>query len=76
MIKQIRKVGNSSALLLDKAIMELIGLEEGARVQLTVRDGSLIITPANPRPVDRERFEKCLDRVVRERRDALRKLAE
>ena len=29
MVKTIRKVGNSNALLLDKAILELIGLREG-----------------------------------------------
>ena len=76
MIKRLRKVGNSNALLLDKALMELIGLDEGGQVQLTVDGGSLIVTPANPHPVDPERFQASLDRVVAERRNALRKLAE
>ena len=76
MIKRIQKVGNSSALILDRALMELVGLSEGGEVQLTVQNGSIIITPANPRPVDRERFEAALDRVVTERRDVLRRLAE
>jgi antitoxin component of MazEF toxin-antitoxin module len=76
MIKQLRKVGNSNALLLDKAILELLGLEENGHVLLTVDNGSLIVTPTNPHPVDKKRFEACLDRVVEERRDALRKLAE
>ncbi len=76
MIKQLRKVGNSSALILDKALMELVGLEEKAEVQLTVRGGSLILTPANPRQVSPERFEKCLSRVIARRRSALRRLAE
>ena len=76
MIKRLRKVGNSNALLLDKAVMELLGLEEGAPVQLTLSNGSLIVTPASPRPVDPRRFEECLDQVVADRREALRKLAE
>jgi antitoxin component of MazEF toxin-antitoxin module len=76
MIKQLSKVGNSSAVILDRAIMELVGLEEGAEVQLTVHNGSLIITPANPKVVDQERFEECLSRVASSRRDLLRKLAE
>ena len=76
MIKQIKKVGNSSALILDRAVMELVGLSEGGEVQLTVHNGSIIITPAHPRPVDRARFEAALDRVVTERRDVLRRLAE
>ena len=76
MIKQLRKVGNSSALILDRPIMELLGIEEGADVQLTVSNGSLIVTPANPRPVDEKRFEDCLERVVADRREVLRRLAE
>jgi antitoxin component of MazEF toxin-antitoxin module len=76
MIKHIMKVGNSSALILDRALMELVGLREGGEVQLTVHNGSIIITPAHPHPVDRARFEAALDRVVTERRDVLRRLAE
>ena len=75
MIKQLRKVGNSSALILDRAIMELIGLEENGEVQLTVHNGSLVLTPANPKAVTPERFEQSLSRVVAKRRSALRRLA-
>lgn len=76
MIKQLKKVGNSNALILDKAIMELVGLKENGEVQLTVHNGSIIVTPANPKQVDQERFEACLDRVTAERREVLRRLAE
>jgi len=76
MIKQLSKVGNSNALLLDRAIMELLGLDESGEVQLTVEGGSLVVTPVNPRPVDPERFEACLERVVADRREILRRLAE
>ncbi len=76
MIKKLRKVGNSNALILDKPILELLGLEEEGRVKLTIADGSLIITPTEPQPLDRERFDASLDRVIKERRDVLRRLAE
>jgi len=76
MIKKLRKVGNSNALILDKPILELLGLAEDGQVKLTVSDGALIVTPTDPRPVDRERFEASLDRVVAERRRVLRRLAE
>ncbi|HOD81191.1 MAG: hypothetical protein BWX88_02455 [Planctomycetes bacterium ADurb.Bin126] len=75
MIKQLTKVGNSSAVVLDKAIMELLGLEENARIQLTVNGRSLTISPVNPSEVDPEQFEKHLSDIVRERRAVLRKLA-
>lgn len=76
MIKQLRKVGNSNALLLDRAVMELIGLEEKGKVQLTVHNGSLILTPARPKKVSPEQFEQTLAKVVAKRRSALKRLAE
>lgn len=76
MIKRLRKVGNSNALILDRTIMELVGLEESGEVQLSVRDGSLVLTPANPRPIRPEQFERALSRVVARRGGALKRLAE
>ena len=76
MIKQLRKVGNSSALILDKAVMELIGLEENGNVQLTVSNGSLILTPVHPKRVSPEQFEQALSRVIGRRRGVLRRLAQ
>jgi len=76
MIKRLRKVGSSNALLLDKPILELLGLEEGGEVQLVVANGSLIVTPVRPRIVDPSRFQEALDRVVDERREVLMRLAE
>ena len=76
MIKQLKKVGNSNALILDKAIMALVGLDENDEIQLTIHNGSIIITPVRPNPVDTERFEASLDRVTSERREVLRRLAE
>jgi antitoxin component of MazEF toxin-antitoxin module len=76
MIKQLKKVGNGNALFLDRAILELVGLEEGGEVQITVQHGTIVVTPIHPRPVDKERFEAALNRVMTERRDVLRKLAE
>ena len=76
MIKQLRKVGNSNALILDKPILELLGLEEGGQVQLTIQDGNLIVTPARPHSVSSEVLREKLDYVIKKRADVLRRLAE
>lgn len=76
MIKKLRKVGNSTALILDKPILELIGLDENAQVQLTVRDGCLIVAPADPRVPDHATFETALENAIGKRRRVLKKLAE
>ena len=76
MIKQLRKVGNSNALILDKPIMELLGLEEDGQVQLTIQDGNLIVTPTFPKLVDAEKIEEKLEYVMKKRRNALKRLAQ
>jgi antitoxin component of MazEF toxin-antitoxin module len=75
MIKQLRKVGNSNALILDKPILELLGLEEEGQVQLTIQDGSLIVTPARPQLVRAEEMGEKIDYVIKKRADVLRRLA-
>ena len=45
MLKKLVKYGNSNALVLDKAIMELLNMSEGAVVKLKTDGVSLIITP-------------------------------
>ena len=76
MIKQLRKVGHSNALILDKPILELLGLEEGDQVQLTIQDGNLIVTPVLPQLVSPEEMRKNLDYVIKKRKDVLRRLAQ
>jgi antitoxin component of MazEF toxin-antitoxin module len=76
MIKRLRKVGNSSALILDKALMELIGLEENAEVQLTVHSGSLVLMPTRLKTMPMEQFEAAMQLVLKKRHSALKRLAE
>lgn len=46
MLKKLVKYGNSNALILDRAIMELLDIHEGSVVKLQTDGKSLIITPA------------------------------
>lgn len=46
----IAKWGNSSAIRLPKAVMEELGLKQGQKLQLTVKDGKGIIEPITERP--------------------------
>ena len=45
MLKKLVKYGNSNALILDKAILELLNIEEGAVIKMTTDGTSIIITP-------------------------------
>ena len=47
MLKKIVKYGNSNALVLDKALLELLNIPEGSIVKIKTDGVSLIITPQN-----------------------------
>lgn len=47
MIKKLQKHGNSHALVIDKALMEAIGITPDSELQVTVNGSSLTISPAN-----------------------------
>lgn len=75
MIKQLCKVGNSNALILDKPILELLGLEEDGQVQLIIQDGNLIVTPTRPHLASAEQVGESIDYVIQKRHNLLRRLA-
>jgi antitoxin component of MazEF toxin-antitoxin module len=45
MIKKLTKYGNSHAILIDRAILELLNIQEGSLLKLKTDGTSLIITP-------------------------------
>jgi antitoxin component of MazEF toxin-antitoxin module len=47
MIKKLQKHGNSRALVIDKALMEAMGIDERTPLQVCVSGNSLIVTPAD-----------------------------
>ncbi len=47
MIKTLQKVGNSHAVVLDKAMLEAMGVDKDTKLQLTLSGNSLVITPVN-----------------------------
>ncbi len=76
MITRLRKVGKNHALLLDRTLMGLIGLEENALVQLTVHHGSLLVTPVSPTVATPEQFDAAMEYVMKKRASALKRLAD
>ena len=76
MIKQLRRVGNSSALVLDKPLLELLGLADGSHVQLTVQDGVLIVAPVHPTNASARPFEEVVEQVLTKRKAVLQRLAQ
>jgi len=47
MIKTLQKHGNSHALVIDKILLEALGIAPGTQLEITVSGQSLVITPVN-----------------------------
>ena len=71
MIKNLAKHGNSLALVIDKPILELLGLDAQSRVRISTDGQKLFMTPVKDPDLDRKlealfKDEAFLDRIVRE----------
>ena len=49
MLKKLVKYGNSTALIFDKALLELLNMGEGSVVKIKTDGTSLILTPHEPK---------------------------
>lgn len=50
----LRKMGNSTGLILPKPILDQLGLESGAKIELHIEDGKVIAEPVKPKRKVRE----------------------
>jgi antitoxin MazE len=62
MIKKLTRTGNSIALVLDKPLLEELGLEENAEVEVSTNGQVIVITPKRSTARDRK-FRKAVDKV-------------
>ena len=75
MIKKLTRTGNSVALVLDKPLLDQLGLDENAEVELSTNGQVLVITPK--RSAARERkFREVVAEINREYAGLFRRLSE
>lgn len=68
MIKQLTKIGNSQGIILDKAILELLNIEEGSSFEVTTKNGGLFLKPLDIKEIYEDvskRHRKSLDKLGR-----------
>lgn len=67
MIVQFRKWGNSLAVRIPKSVADAIGASDGKRVELTVRNGALVLQPlAKPKRKPRYSLDELLAGMTRD----------
>jgi antitoxin MazE len=75
MIKKLTRTGNSVALVLDKPLLEELGLDENAEVELSTNGQVLVVTPK--RSAARERkFRETVAEINQEYAGLFRRLSE
>lgn len=75
MRKKLTRTGNSVALVLDKGLLEQLGLEENAEVELSTNGDVLVVTPIRDH-IRRRKLKKILDEMDEQYGGVFRRLAE
>ncbi len=75
MIKKLSKHGNSLALVIDRPILELLGIDERTSLSISTDGEALVIAPVRDKK-RRKRFEEALASTNRRYGKTLKRLAE
>jgi antitoxin component of MazEF toxin-antitoxin module len=75
MVKTLQKHGNSHALVIDRALMEAVGIDADSPLEVTVSGNSLIVTPVHV-GLGRDRIAKEIEELRPRYGDVLKRLAE
>ncbi|MEO7862693.1 MAG: AbrB/MazE/SpoVT family DNA-binding domain-containing protein [Nitrospirales bacterium] len=75
MIKTLKKHGNSMALVIEKPMMEALGITEETPLQVTVNGNALVVTPANV-GVGPERMNTIIKEIRKQYGPMLKRLAD
>lgn len=74
MIKKLTRTGNSLALVLDKPLLEQLGINEKTELEISTNGDVLVVTPV--RDAARERkFRKAMEKVNRRYAGLFRRLS-
>jgi antitoxin component of MazEF toxin-antitoxin module len=75
MLKKITKIGNSSGIIFDAALLDMAHLKAGDEVSITVHEGGAItIMPVSQRHTDAE-FDSIIKETVQQYGKTLKKLS-
>jgi antitoxin component of MazEF toxin-antitoxin module len=75
MKKRLTRTGNSVAIVLDKAVLDAVGVDAGSEVELSTNGDVIVITPVRESR-RRRKLEKILDELDEQYAGVFRRLAE
>lgn len=75
MLKKLSKHGNSLALVIDRSILDLLGIDEQTSLEVSTDGAALIVMPAQGKR-RKKKFEDALESTNKRYGRALKRLAE
>jgi antitoxin component of MazEF toxin-antitoxin module len=76
MIKTLRRVGNSYGIVIDRPIMDLVGIKPDGEVEITPHEGGLLIRPVERARDHKSRVREAVTRMNAIHHKALKELAD
>ena len=74
MVKRLTRTGNSLALVLDKPLLEQLGIDEDTPLELSTNGDVLVVTPVRDRARERK-LKKVLEEMDRQYAGVFKRLA-
>ena len=75
MVKKLSKHGNSLALVIDRSILDLLGIDENTSLNISTDGEALVVAPIRDKK-RQARFKQALDATNKRFGKALKRLAE
>lgn len=76
MVKKLTKHGNSWAVIIDKPLLQLLGINEKSSLELSIADGNLVIRPSTKKRVKTDaEIDQIADRIMDKYESVFKKLA-
>lgn len=75
MTKSVQKVGNSNAIVLDRAFMDMAHMKTGDQYNVTLHEGgTIVLTPLNP-AIDTNKARETAKRLIKKNAELFRRLS-
>jgi hypothetical protein len=76
MVKKLVPIGNSYGIIIDRPVLDLLGITQQTSLEMTTERGGLFLRPLDGADDRKTRVRQSATRVAREHRNLLKKLAD
>jgi antitoxin component of MazEF toxin-antitoxin module len=76
MVKTIRQIGNRYGIIIDRAVLDLLGIDAQTQLEVTIQDNGLLLRPWQDTNDRKARVRRSANRMATIHRKALKELAD